>query len=107
MFGSVFASFSPLRPEKPPLFFIFSPFSHPSSPCCRAVEGMLPNTIPMFAFVPPDRRRQLPTDASFHVKLFFAPSREQMYTAVDGESAGQRSCVPSFFPRIAAICCYL
>ena len=32
MFGSVFASFPPLRTEKPPLFFIFSPFSHPSSP---------------------------------------------------------------------------
>ena len=32
MFGSVFASFPPLRTEKPPLFFIFSPFSHPSPP---------------------------------------------------------------------------
>lgn len=32
MFGSVFVSFPPLLTEKPPLFFIFSPFSHPSPP---------------------------------------------------------------------------
>lgn len=126
MFGSVSASFPPLRTEKPPLFFIFSRFlillphflillphflyfvlNFPSSSAhSRIADGELPNTMPRLAFAHSKRGRQFPSGASFHVKLFFAPSREQMYTAVDGESAGQRSRVPSFFPRIAAICCY-
>ena len=104
MFGSVFASFPPLRTEKPPRYSSFSPrflillphflcfvlnFSS-SSAHSRIADGELPNTMPMLAFAHSKRGRQFPSGASFHVKLFFVPSREQMYTAIDGESTGQR-----------------